>query len=241
MLLAVAPLAAIPFGEGLVIADMEIGLIYVFAVISLFPTVILLIGWGSNSKYPFLGGLRSMFQQVAYEIPMWISVMGIVMLTGTLNLSEIVRAQGVVWFALPQVLAFGVFFLTILAELERTPYDLPEAESELVMGWMTELTGAAFMVGFLAMYTKLYVMSALVTALFLGGWYGPSFFPQPVWFLAKTFLVATVVVLIRASFPRVRVDLLLKQAWNRMLIVALINIFLTAGLISLGLGVIWRA
>lgn len=240
MLLAAAPVVPIPFGDGLVIANMDIGLIYVFAVISLFPSVILLIGWGSNSKYSFLGGLRSLFQQVGYEIPMWLSVLGIVMLTGTLNLSKIVEAQQKLWFVVPQILGFAVFFTAVLAELERTPFDLPEAEPELVMGWMTELSGVAFMVGFLAMYTKLYVMSAMITTLFLGGWSGPAILPQPVWFLLKTFLVASAVVIIRGTFPRVRVDILLRTAWTRLLLLAFANVFVTAGLIWLGLGGIWR-
>jgi NADH-quinone oxidoreductase subunit H len=240
MLLAAAPVVPIPFGDGLVIANMDIGLIYVFAVISLFPSVILLIGWGSNSKYSFLGGLRSLFQQVGYEIPMWLSVLGIVMLTGTLNLSKIVEAQQKLWFVVPQILGFAVFFTAVLAELERTPFDLPEAEPELVMGWMTELSGVVFMVGFLAMYTKLYVMSALITTLFLGGWSGPAILPQPVWFLLKTFLVASAVVIIRGTFPRVRVDILLRTAWTRLLLLAFANVFVTAGLIWLGLGGIWR-
>jgi len=240
MLLAAAPVVPIPFGDGLVIANMDIGLIYVFAVISLFPSVILLIGWGSNSKYSFLGGLRSLFQQVGYEIPMWLSVLGIVMLTGTLNLGKIVEAQQKLWFVVPQVLGFAVFFTAVLAELERTPFDLPEAEPELVMGWMTELSGVAFMVGFLAMYTKLYVMSAMITTLFLGGWLGPAILPQPVWFLLKTFLVASAVVIIRGTFPRVRIDILLRTAWTRLLLLAFANVFVTAGLIWLGLGGIWR-
>jgi NADH-quinone oxidoreductase subunit H len=240
MLLAAAPVVPIPFGDGLVIANMDIGLIYVFAVISLFPSVILLIGWGSNSKYSFLGGLRSLFQQVGYEIPMWLSVLGIVMLTGTLNLSKIVEAQQKLWFVVPQILGFAVFFTAVLAELERTPFDLPEAEPELVMGWMTELSGVAFMVGFLAMYTKLYVMSAMITTLFLGGWSGPAILPQPVWFLLKTFLVASAVVIIRGTFPRVRIDILLRTAWTRLLLLAFANVFVTAGLIWLGLGGIWR-
>jgi len=240
MLIAAAPVVAIPFGDGLVIANMEIGLIYVFAAVSLFPTVILLIGWGSNSKYPFIGGLRSLFQQVSYEIPMWFSALGIVMLTGSLNLTEIVKAQQNIWFLVPQVLGFAVFFTTVLAELERIPFDLPEAETELVMGWMTELSGVAFMIGFLAMYIKLYLMSALITVLFLGGWLGPPLLPDPVWFLVKTFLVSSVIVIIRGSFPRVRIDLLLKAGWTRLLLLALANIFVTVILIVLGLDWMWR-
>lgn len=240
MLLACAPMAVVPFGDGIVIANMDVGLIFIFAVISLFPSVMLLIGWASNSKYSFLGGLRSLFQQVAYEIPMWLSVVGIVMLTGTLNLSQIVRAQEKMWFIVPQILGFIVFFTAILAELERTPFDLPEAETEIVMGWMTELSGIAFMLGFFAMYTKFYMMSALVTVLFLGGWSGPSIVPGPVWFLAKTFLVASAMVIIRGTFPRVRVDVLLRAGWNRLLLIALANIILTVAVIWLGLGGIWK-
>ncbi len=239
MLVAAAPVIVIPFGEGWVIANMDAGLIFVFAVISLFPSLILLIGWGSNSKYSFLGALRSLFQQVAYEIPMWLSVLGIVMLTGTLNLTEIVLAQQRVWFIVPQILGFAVFFTAVLAELERIPFDLPEAETELVMGWMTELSGVAFMLGFLAMYTKLYLMSALITALFLGGWSGPSILPQPVWFLIKTFLVAAVIVIIRGTFPRVRVDILLRAGWSKLLLIALANVFVTVIIIWLGFGSMW--
>ncbi len=235
VVVAASPLAVIPFGENWYIANLNVGLVFVFAVGSLFPSLVLLVGWASNSKYPFLGGLRALFQQVAYEIPMWISVLGVVILTGSLNLIDIVRAQRNMWFILPQFLGFAVFLVAVLAELERIPFDLPEAEPELVMGWMTEMSGAIFMMTFLALYTKLYVMSALTTALFLGGWQGPGFLPQPVWFLVKTLAVASFFVVIRGVFPRVRMDLLLRVGWTRLLVLALVNLAITIAFVFTGL------
>lgn len=232
--LAALPFAVIPFGQNWVIANLDVGLVFVFAMTSLFPSMILIFAWASNSKYPFLGGLRSLFQQVAYEIPMWISTLSVVLLAGSLNLVDIVNAQLRIWFIIPALLSFIVFFISIMAELERLPFDLPEAEPELVAGWFTESSGAIFMLIFLGLYMKLYLMSALATVLFLGGWWGPSFLPQPVWFILKTLIVATFIIIPRGVFPRVRVDLLIKVGWTRLLILALANVFLTVLLINSG-------
>lgn len=236
---AALPFAVIPFGQHWVIANLDVGLVFVFAMTSLFPSMILVFAWASNSKYPFLGGLRSLFQQVAYEIPMWISALSIVLLAGSLNLVDIVNAQQKIWFIVPAILSFIVFFVSIMAELERLPFDLPEAEPELVAGWFTESSGAIFMVLFLALYMKLYLMSSLVTVLFLGGWWGPAFLPQPVWFILKTLIVATFIIIPRGVYPRIRVDMLIKVGWTRLLIIALANVFLTVLLLNTGVLSLW--
>ena len=237
--LAALPFAVIPFGQNWVIANLDVGLVFVFAMTSLFPSMILIFAWASNSKYPFLGGLRSLFQQVAYEIPMWISTLSVVLLAGSLSLVDIVNAQTKIWFIVPAFLSFIVFFISIMAELERLPFDLPSAEPELVAGWYTESSGVIFMLIFLGLYMKLYLMSSLVTVLFLGGWWGPAFLPQPVWFIIKTLIVATFIIIPRGVFPRVRVDLLIKAGWTRLLIIALANVFLTVLLLNTGLLSAW--
>ena len=237
--LATLPFAVIPFGQHWVIANLDVGLVFVFAMTSLFPSMILIFAWASNSKYPFMGGLRSLFQQVAYEIPMWISALSIVLLAGSLNLSDIVNAQQKIWFIVPAFLSFIVFFIASMAELERLPFDLPEAEPELVAGWYTESSGAVYMVIFLALYMKLYLMSSLITVLFLGGWWGPAFLPQPVWFILKSLAVATFIIIPRGVYPRLRVDLLIKIGWSRLLIIALANVFLTVLLLSTGVLSAW--
>jgi NADH-quinone oxidoreductase subunit H len=239
VVLSALPFAVIPFGQHWVIANIDVGLIFVFAMTSLFPSMILLFAWASNSKYPFLGGLRSLFQQVAYEIPMWISTLSVVLMAGSLNLVDIVNAQEKMWFIVPAFLSFVVFFISIMAELERLPFDLPEAEPELVAGWYTEASGAIFMLIFMGLYMKLYLMSSLVTVLFLGGWWGPAFLPQPVWFIAKTLIVATFIIIPRGVYPRIRVDMLIKLGWTRLLIIALANVFLTILLINSGLMAAW--
>jgi NADH-quinone oxidoreductase subunit H len=233
--LAALPFAVIPFGQHWVIADLDVGLVFVFAMTSLFPSMILIFAWASNSKYPFLGGLRSLFQQVAYEIPMWISTLSVVLLAGSLNLIDIVNAQAKMWFIIPAFLSFIVFFISIMAELERLPFDLPEAEPELVAGWYTESSGAIFMLIFMGLYMKLYLMSSLVTVLFLGGWWGPAPLPQPVWFIIKTFIVTTFIIIPRGVYPRLRVDMLIRTGWTKLLIVAITNIFVTVILINSGL------
>jgi NADH-quinone oxidoreductase subunit H len=239
VVLAAVPFAVIPFGQHWVIANLDVGLVFVFAMTSLFPSMILIFAWACNSKYPFLGGLRSLFQQVAYEIPMWISTLSVVLMAGSLNLVDIVNAQEKIWFIIPAFLSFIVFFISIMAELERLPFDLPEAEPELVAGWYTESSGAIFMLIFMGLYMKLYLMSSLVTALFLGGWWGPTFLPQPVWFIIKTLIVATFIIIPRGVYPRLRVDMLIKVGWNKLLIIAIGNIFVTVFLLKLGLLRAW--
>jgi NADH-quinone oxidoreductase subunit H len=170
---------------------------------------------------------------------MWISALSVVMLAGSLNLTDIVNAQQKIWFIIPAFLSFIVFFIATMAELERLPFDLPEAEPELVAGWFTESSGAIFMVIFLALYMKVYLMSSLVTVLFLGGWWGPAFLPQPVWFIMKTLFVATFIIIPRGVYPRLRVDLLIKIGWTRLLVIAIANVFLTVMLLNTGVLSAW--
>ena len=160
-------------------------------------------------------------------------------MAGSLNLVDIVNAQEKIWFIIPAFLSFIVFFISIMAELERLPFDLPEAEPELVAGWYTESSGAIFMLIFMGLYMKLYLMSSLVTALFLGGWWGPAFLPQPVWFIIKTLIVTTFIIIPRGVYPRLRVDMLIKVGWNKLLIIGIGNIFVTVFLLKLGLLRAW--
>lgn len=175
---AAAFVSLIPVADGgWVVADVDVGLLAVFAVIGFFPVITVLSAWSANSKYPFIGGLRALHQMVSFEIPLILSVLGIVILTGTLNLTEIVQSQDAYWWILFLPIGAIVFFIAILAELERIPFDLPEAESEIVAGWLTEFSGMMYGLVQLGSYVKLYAFAALFVVLFLGGWHGPMVWP----------------------------------------------------------------
>jgi len=173
-----------------------------------------------------LGAVRGVAQSLAYEIPLLLSVLGVVMICGTLNLSEIVRAQEGMWFVVTQPLAFLIFFIASLAETNRAPFDLPEAESEIIAGFHTEYTGIRFAMFFLGEYTYMFVISALATVLFLGGWLGPLL-PGPVWFLLKVYFLIFVMIWVRFTFPRVRIDQLMQFGWKYLIPLALANILVT--------------
>ncbi len=195
---AAAFVALIPVAPGWVVADIDLGLLAVFAVIGFFPIITLLSAWSSNSKFPFIGGIRALFQMVSFEIPLILSLLGVVMLTGTLNLSEIVASQSSFpWIVFLPVGAI-VFFITIIAELERVPFDLPEAESEIVAGWLTEMSGMLYMIILLSNYLKLYAFAALFVVLFLGGWHGPMIVPP---FPSEILTEGIVMGPITAKFP----------------------------------------
>jgi NADH-quinone oxidoreductase subunit H len=174
---AAAFVSLIPVASGWVVADVDVGLLAVFAVIGFFPIITVLSAWSANSKYPFIGGLRALHQMISFEIPLILSVLGIVILTGTLNLTEIVDSQMTYWWIVFLPIGAIVFFIAILAELERIPFDLPEAESEIVAGWLTEFSGMMYGLVQLGSYVKLYAFAALFVVLFLGGWHGPSVWP----------------------------------------------------------------
>jgi len=241
MAVAGALIALVPLSPNIYIADPTVGAILVFAILGFSPLVVLLAGWASNSKYPFLGGLRALHQMVAYEIPLVLSLLGAVILSGSLNLApltpvgaSIVTSQSRIWFILLQPLGAIVFFIGALAELERIPFDLPEADSELVAGWQTEYTSMLFGTFQLANFSRMYVLAGLFTTFFLGGWLGPAPVPAVVWFILKTTIVMIVMMLPRSILPRVRIDLLLRTGWVKLLVLAFLNIFIAMVLVSLG-------
>ncbi|PTM56745.1 NADH-quinone oxidoreductase subunit NuoH [Desmospora activa] len=224
-------LAVIPFTDRWLFADIGVGLLYYLALSSITTIGMLAGGWASNNKYALLGSMRSAAQMISYEIPLVMSVVGVIMAAGTLNLVEIVQAQEQVWFILPQILGFAVFFVASLAELNRTPFDLPEAESELVAGYHVEYTGFRFAFFMLAEYVYVFAMAALTTVLFLGGWnplFDLTFIPPILWFILKFLLIVFLLIWIRGTMPRMRVDQLMEMGWKVLLPLALVNIFLSA-------------
>ena len=225
-------LAVLPFAKGWVLADINIGLLFIFAMSSLASYGIMLAGWASNSKYTFLGGLRSMAQVISYEISLGLSLVGVMMLSGTLNLSKIVEAQGSAFgsmYVFPQLIAFFVFCVAMLAETNRVPFDLPEAETELVSGYCTEYSGMRYAIFFMAEYIGMMVMASIGAICFLGGWNGPfavPFFP-PFWLVLKVYLFMFCFIWIRATLPRYRYDQLMDIGWKLLIPLALANIVLT--------------
>lgn len=228
-------LAVIPYTDKLYFTNMNVGLLYFFAVSSLTTLGIFLGGWSSNNKYALMGGMRSAAQMISYEIPLVISVVGVIMLSGSLNLMNIVHGQEGGfwnWNFIPQIIGFVVFIIAALAELNRTPFDLPEAESELVGGYMVEYSGFRFAFFMLSEYVYVYAIAALTTVLFLGGWHAPfaflDFIPGILWFVLKFSFIVFCIFWIRATMPRIRADQLMTLGWKVLLPLALANVFLTA-------------
>lgn len=225
---------AIPFQKGFGMADLSLGLFFIFSMGALMPIGFTLAGWASHNKYALLGALRSAAQQISYEVPMLLSVLGVVMMTGTMNLTDIVEKQQYVWFIFKQPIGFLVLFIAMLAEMNRTPFDEPEAESELVGGYHTEYTGMKFGIFMLGEYGSLLISALLLSLIFLGGWHMPFLPSSFVWLLVKTYLMITVVFWIRGTLPRFRVDVMMELGWKFLILIALGNLML-AGLLS----VIW--
>ncbi|NUO19927.1 NADH-quinone oxidoreductase subunit NuoH [bacterium] len=223
-----APLlvAAIPIAEGVAVSDLNVGALYLLAISNVALLGILMAGWSSNNKYSMLGAIRAVAQNISYEIPMLLAVLTIVLMAGSLKLSEIVSAQESVPYILLQPVAFLIYFICSIAESNRTPFDLPEAESELVAGYHTEFTGMRFALFFLAEYTQVFVLSAIVTLFFLGGWNGPWLHPV-VWFMLKTYLVIFVVMWLRWTYPRLRSDQLMNFNWRILLPLAIVNLLVS--------------
>jgi len=234
MAVAGALVALVPLSPTTYIANPSVGAVLIFAILGFTPLVVLLAGWASNSKYPFLGGLRALHQLVAYEIPMILSLVGAVLLSGSLNLMGIVTAQSGIWYIVLQPLGAIVFYIGALAELERIPFDIPEADSELVAGWQTEYSSMLFGTFQLANFSRMYVMAGLFSTFFLGGWLGPAPVPPEVWFIVKTTVVMILLMLPRSIMPRLRIDMLLRAGWVKLLALAFANIFITMVIISLG-------
>jgi NADH-quinone oxidoreductase subunit H len=234
MAVAGALISLVPLSPTTYIANPSVGAVLIFAILGFTPLVVLLAGWASNSKYPFLGGLRALHQLVAYEIPLILSLVGAVVLAGSLNLMDIVNAQAGLWYIVPEFLAAVVFYIGALAELERIPFDIPEADSELVAGWQTEYTSMLFGTFQLANFSRMYIMAGLFTTFFLGGWLGPGPVPPEVWFILKTTVVMLLLMLPRSIMPRLRIDMLLRAGWVKLLALSFANIFLTMLIVSLG-------
>jgi NADH-quinone oxidoreductase subunit H len=223
----------IPFAPGIEVVDLNIGLLFFLAMSSLGVYSVALAGWASDSKYSLLGGLRASAQMLSYEVFMGLSLMGVVMLAGSFNLRDIVEAQQRhVWFVLWQPIGFVVFFIAGIAETHRLPFDLPEAESELVAGYHSEYSGMKFGMFFVGEYLGITLISALTTALFFGGWLGPVL-PPLVWFLIKTFLFISFFILLRASLPRPRYDQLMSFGWKICLPLSLLNLLITGAIVLL--------
>ena len=234
MTLALVSWAVIPFSENLVLADINVGILYLFAVSSLGVYGIIMGGWASNSKYPFLGAIRSAAQMVSYEVSIGVIIINVLLCVGSLNLNDIVLAQQNMWFVVPLFPMFVIFFISALAETNRPPFDLPEAEAELVAGYQTEYSGMMYAMFWLGEYANILLMCAMGSILFLGGWLPPvdseifAFIPSPFWLIFKILFLFILFALIKAIVPRYRYDQLMKLGWKIFLPFSLIWVILTA-------------
>tara|TARA_X000001036_G_scaffold431576_1_gene466104 strand:- start:639 stop:1640 length:1002 start_codon:yes stop_codon:yes gene_type:complete len=235
MTLAMIAWAVIPFSESFVLANINVGILYIFAVSSLGVYGIIMGGWASNSKYPFLGAIRSAAQMVSYEVSIGVIIINVLLCVGSLNLTDIVMAQQKIWFVIPLFPMFVIFFISALAETNRPPFDLPEAEAELVAGYQTEYSGMMYAMFWLGEYANILLMCALGSILFLGGWLAPidifpfSIIPSPIWLIIKILFLFILFSLVKAIVPRYRYDQLMKLGWKIFLPLSLIWLILTSG------------
>lgn len=224
---AFAAYVVMPFGDGLIVSDLNIGVLYIIAITTFTVIGMMMAGWSSNNKYALLGGMRSAAQAVSYEVPLVLSILGVVMVTGSMSMNDIVKAQsgwgGFHWNIFFQPLGFIIYIIAATAEANRTPFDLPEAEQELVAGFNVEYSGMKFAMFFLAEFVNMFTVSAIAVTVFLGGWNGP-FLPSWVWFLGKTLFIVFILMLFRWTYPRLRVDQLMEFAWKVLLPLAFLNI-----------------
>ena len=227
---ALMSFAVIPVAPGVIVTNLNIALLFFLAMSSLGVYSVVLAGWSSNNKYSLLGGLRAAAQMLSYEVFMGLSLMGVVVQTGSFNLALVVEAQRHLWFIVPQFLGFVLFLVAGLAETRRIPFDLPEAESELIAGYHSEYSGMKFGMFFVGEYLGVVLISSLITILFLGGWIGPIL-PPLLWFLIKMFCVISFFILVRASLPRPRFDQLMSWGWKLMLPLSLANVLVTGAIV----------
>ncbi len=230
MLTVLMSFAVVPFAPGIAVVDLNVGLLFFLAMSSMGVYSVVLGGWSSDDKYALLGGLRAAAQMLSYEVFMGLSLMGVVMLAGSFNLGAIVEAQKGLWFCVPQFLGFVVFLIAGVAETRRLPFDLPEAESELVAGFHAEYSGMKFGMFFVGEYLGITLVSAMIATLFFGGWLGPVL-PPLVWFFLKTFVFICFFVLLRAGLPRPRYDQLMAYGWKVMLPLARLNLLVTGAIL----------
>jgi NADH-quinone oxidoreductase subunit H len=230
MITVLLSFTVVPFAPGVEVISLNIGLLFFLAMSSMGVYSVVLAGWASNSKYSLLGGLRAAAQMLSYEVFMGLSLMGVVILAGSFNLREIVEAQKSVWFVVPQFVGFVVFMIAGLAETHRIPFDLPEADSELIAGYHSEYSAMKFGMFMVGEYIGVTLISVLIVALFFGGWIGPVL-PPLVWFVLKTSFFILLIILIRASLPRPRYDQLMSYGWKLLLPLSLLNLVVTGGIV----------
>ncbi len=223
--------AVIPFTSDIHVVDFNIGLLFFLAMSSMGAYSLVLGGWSSDNKYSLLGAMRGSAQMLSYEVFMGLSLMGVVMLTGSFNMKDIVEAQRGMWFVVPQFIGFIIFLIAGIAETHRLPFDIPEAESELIAGFHSEYSGMKFGMFFVGEYLGITLISAFIATLFFGGWLGPSFLPPVVWFLIKMFAFIIFFILLRASLPRPRYDQLMEYGWKLLLPLALLNLLVTGAIV----------
>jgi NADH-quinone oxidoreductase subunit H len=227
---ALLSFAVVPFASGFVVADLDIGVLFLLAMSSLGVYSVVLAGWASNNKYSLLGGIRAAAQMLSYEVFMGLSLLGVVILAGSFRISHIVEAQRGLWFVVPQFLGFVLFLIAGVAETRRLPFDLAEAESELIAGFHSEYSGMKFGMFFVGEYIGVILISATIALLFFGGWLGPVL-PGPVWFAVKTMFFISLFILFRAALPRPRFDQLMSLGWKVMLPLALVNLLVTGAVV----------
>ena len=233
----ILPLLVIPFSEKLQARDLNLGLVFIVTMGSINVMALLVGGWGSNNNYSMFGAMRAVAQCIAYEIPILLSMLAVILMTNTFSLKGIVGAQKSMWFIVLQPVAFLIYIISGVAETNRAPFDLPEAESELTAGFHTEYSGMGFSLFFLAEYTNMFIVASVATVLFLGGWHGP---PLPhgeylgiVWFFLKVYFLLFLMIMVRWTYPRVRFDQLMNFAWKYLIPFALVNLFITAVVVKL--------
>ncbi len=234
LVVAMAPIAFMPYSRYMIISPNPYGLLFAMAFVTLFPLIILLTGWASNSKYAFIGGIRAAYQQIGYELPMWFSALGVALASRSFDFVKIVESQQPLWFALTQPLGALAFFIAMVAEMGRIPFDIPEAEQEIAAGWFVEYTGIMFGIYMVsAMLMKLYVLSLLFTVMYLGGWL-PGWGLPEAWTFVKAFIVMFLIMFFRAVFPRTRIKTFVNMAWDKLLPLSIINLLIVFALTFTG-------
>jgi NADH-quinone oxidoreductase subunit H len=231
MVSALMGFVVIPFAPNWIVSDLNIGVLFFLASSSMGAYSIILGGWASNNKYALLGAMRGAAQMISYEVFMGLSLMGVVLLTGSFSLHKIVEAQAGMWYVIPQFVGFLTFFIAGIAETHRLPFDIPESESEIIAGFHSEYSGMKFGMFFVGEYVGIILISAMTVALYFGGWLGPDFLPPVVWFILKTFAFIVLFILLRASCPRPRYDQLMDFGWKIILPIVIINLMITAGIV----------
>ena len=230
MITVLMSFAIIPYSPGIVIADLNIGILFFLGMSSLGVYSVVLAGWSSNSKYSLLGAMRATAQMLSYEVFMALSVLGVVLIAGSLNMTQIVMSQQKLWNVVPQIVGFVIFLIAGVAETRRIPFDLPESESSLVAGYHTEYSGIKFGMFYVGEYLGIVLISMMISTLFFGGWLGPAPIPPFLWLAIKTFIFIAFFILLRATLPRPRVDQLMSLGWKVLLPLALLNVLITGGI-----------